>query len=54
MEGLRRRRRNPKTQAQEGLEWASNSLILVAPGTVPLEASPGCRKSGSKRFRVLS
>ena len=41
MEGLRRRLQNPEGRARKTLERTSTSLILVALGTTPLEASLG-------------
>ena len=41
MEGPRQRLRNPEGRARKILERASTSLILVALGTAPLEATPG-------------
>ena len=41
MEGLRQRLQNPDGRARKTLEWTSTSLIVVALGTTPLEASPG-------------
>ena len=41
MERLRQRLRNPDGRARKTLEWTSTSLILVALGTAPLEATPG-------------
>ena len=40
MEGLRQRLRNPEGLARKTLERTSTSLIVVALGTTPLEASP--------------
>ena len=40
MEGLRQRLRDPEGRAHKTLELASTSLILIALGTAPLEATP--------------
>ena len=41
MLGLRRRLQNPEGRTRMILERTSTSLILVALGTAPLEATPG-------------
>ena len=54
MEGSTRQRlRNPEGPAPKILEWASTSLILVALGTAPLEATPGISEEWRQAIRWL-
>ena len=53
MEGLRQRLRNPEGRARKTLEWGSTSLILVALGTAPLEATPGMSEGWHQASRWL-
>ena len=53
MEGLRRRLRDPEELARKILERTSTSLIVVALGTAPLEATPGMTQGWQLAIRWL-
>ena len=53
MERLRQRLRNSEGRARKTLEWTSTSLILVALGTAPLEATPGMSEAWRKAITWL-